>query len=267
MNILMGVLSMNQIGKTIKRLRIAKGDTQEKLAEKLHITCQAVSKWENDAASPDIALLPLIADYFGITIDELLNHKLNSYTYKERFIRLMYHSGVIQFSDNNQYNINTENFTTNAQISKIGECFADLIREKNLSFDVIMGHAYHGIAFSSAAANALYQKYNQTVSYCYDRKTPDSRGRNICGYTPKNGDKIIVIDDMIGSGSSLENMFEYLTSELGADIVAVITIIDTQALRDEEKMGSAYIQQKYNTKVYTLVTDEDIRAAQARYIL
>ena len=80
-------------------------------------------------------------------------------------------------------------------------------------------------------------------------------------------DKIIVIDDMIGSGRSLENMFEYLTSELGADIIAVIAIIDTQALRDERKMGSAYIQQKYKTKVYTLITDEDIRAAQARFIL
>ena len=38
---------MNQIGKIIKRLRVSKGDSQEKLAENLHISCQAVSKWEN----------------------------------------------------------------------------------------------------------------------------------------------------------------------------------------------------------------------------
>ena len=179
----------------------------------------------------------------------------------------MYHSGVIKFSDNNKYTINTENFTTNAQISKIGECFADFIRENKLSFDVIMGHAYHGIAFSASTANALYQKYNQTVSYCFDRKMPDSRGRNICGYIPQKGDKIIVIDDMIGSGKSLERVLDYLLFEFGVEIVAVISIVDMQTLRDGNKSGSAYIQQKYNTKIYTLVTDEDIRVAKARYVL
>ena len=46
--------------------------TQEQLAEKLGITAQAVSKWENDQSCPDIAMLPQLAEIFGVSIDSLL---------------------------------------------------------------------------------------------------------------------------------------------------------------------------------------------------
>jgi len=49
--------------------------TQEQLAEKLGITAQAVSKWENDISCPDISILPKLADIFGVTIDELLGRE------------------------------------------------------------------------------------------------------------------------------------------------------------------------------------------------
>lgn len=59
------------IGKQIKTLRLAKGITQEELAQYLGVSFQAVSKWETETSTPDIALLPNIAVFFGITIDEL----------------------------------------------------------------------------------------------------------------------------------------------------------------------------------------------------
>lgn len=138
---------MHNIGKTIKRLRLSKGDTQEKLAEALHVSCQAVSKWENGLAVPDIALLPCLADYFAVTIDELMNYKLRAYTNRERFVRLLAQSGVLTCTDGQQYRINTENLGTNAQIVKIGECFADLIRENRLSYDGIIGSPITGYLF------------------------------------------------------------------------------------------------------------------------
>lgn len=60
-----------EIGKKIRDLRVAKGITQEILAEVLSVSPQAVSKWETGSASPDIQLLPELAIYFGVTIDEL----------------------------------------------------------------------------------------------------------------------------------------------------------------------------------------------------
>lgn len=62
----------NQIGRQIAENRRAKGLTQEQLAEEFGVSPQAVSKWENGASCPDILILPQLADFFGITVDELL---------------------------------------------------------------------------------------------------------------------------------------------------------------------------------------------------
>jgi transcriptional regulator with XRE-family HTH domain/predicted membrane protein len=59
------------LGKRIAALRKEKGMTQEQLAEKVGVSAQAVSKWENDASCPDITLLPLLGDILGVSVDEL----------------------------------------------------------------------------------------------------------------------------------------------------------------------------------------------------
>lgn len=61
------------IGNRISQFRKEKGITQEEMAEKLGVTPQAVSKWENDISYPDILLLPQIAKMLGVTVDELLS--------------------------------------------------------------------------------------------------------------------------------------------------------------------------------------------------
>jgi len=58
----------------LKELRKNKNVSQEKFAEYLGVSYQAVSKWENGVTSPDILLLPDIARYYGITVDELLRN-------------------------------------------------------------------------------------------------------------------------------------------------------------------------------------------------
>lgn len=66
---------METLGKRIGQLRRAKGIKQDELAEKLGVTPQAVSKWENDISCPDISLLPRLAQLLGVTTDELLSGK------------------------------------------------------------------------------------------------------------------------------------------------------------------------------------------------
>lgn len=60
------------LGKRIAAFRKGMGLTQEQLADQLGITAQAVSKWENDQSCPDISVLPLLADIFGVSTDILL---------------------------------------------------------------------------------------------------------------------------------------------------------------------------------------------------
>lgn len=63
------------IGNRIAKLRKEKGMSQENLAEKMGVSSQAVSKWENDASCPDISSLPELAKILGVTVDELLTGK------------------------------------------------------------------------------------------------------------------------------------------------------------------------------------------------
>lgn len=65
----------NTIGNKISSLRKEKRITQEEIAEKLGVTPQAVSKWENDISYPDILLLPKLATILGVTVDDLLSEK------------------------------------------------------------------------------------------------------------------------------------------------------------------------------------------------
>jgi DNA-binding XRE family transcriptional regulator len=65
---------MKSIGRKIKELRRSKGMSQKDIADKLGVTSQAVSKWENDSSLPEMTMLPDIAALFGIQIDDLFEY-------------------------------------------------------------------------------------------------------------------------------------------------------------------------------------------------
>lgn len=67
----------NSFSSTIKNLRKQRDLTQEQIAEALGISCQAISKWETNLSFPDITLLPIISDYFGVSVDYLLGHDIS----------------------------------------------------------------------------------------------------------------------------------------------------------------------------------------------
>ena len=67
------ITSSETLGRRIARLRLARTATQERLAKELNVSPQAVSKWENDINYPDISLLPDLARFLGVSVDELLS--------------------------------------------------------------------------------------------------------------------------------------------------------------------------------------------------
>lgn len=97
-------------GKRFQELRKKHQYTQEDIANKLNITPQAVSKWENDISAPDITLLKEISDIFNITIDELLGNTTNSVKYVEENQRKDINKMLLKInivsSDGDKVNVN-----------------------------------------------------------------------------------------------------------------------------------------------------------------
>ena len=126
-------------------------------------------------------------------------------------------------------------------------------------YDVIMGLAYHGVAFSASTACSMFNKYGITVDYCYDRKVPDSRGRIICGHTLKDGEKVVIVDDLMSTGQTMCERIERLKEVADIDVIAVVVIAD---LTDDEAraqgMGAQMLEEKYGAKVYSIITEKDV---------
>ena len=264
---------MNVIGENIKKLRKAKGMTQEELAEAVQVSFQAVSKWENGGL-PDVEMLPAIATVFGVTIDELMGFKLNAYTDKERFVRLMVDAGVLKKGQfdikgvTKNFYIDSENFTTNIHLAKLGEFFADLIMEAHIEFDCIVGLAYHGLSFSAVTAMALANKYGVTVNYCHDRLKPDNHGRFICGHTPENGERIVIIDDLIGTGKTVAERIEKFREIADIKVSAIVAIVDSyEKSLDDSQNGAKLLSERYGAKILTAITGDDITHAINRGIV
>lgn len=67
------------IGRNIYTLRKEKQITQAQLAEKLGVSEQAISKWENEQCAPDVSMFPILAEFFGVSIDRLFGYYMNSH--------------------------------------------------------------------------------------------------------------------------------------------------------------------------------------------
>lgn len=116
-----------EFGTKIKTLRNKRGITQEALAKAMGVTPQTVSKWENDVTMPDVALLPELSVFFGVTIDELFS--LNAEKQMERIDNRIYESGLISEAEATQMEENLREF---AKVSEHKAKALSLIAELHL---------------------------------------------------------------------------------------------------------------------------------------
>ena len=127
---------MKTIGKKIKQVRRDKGLSQNELAEVLGVTGQAVSKWESDTSQPDIGLLPDLAAYFGVAIDDLFEYsKEKQYEKIENTIvtqRTISNWEFVQFERFllNEIENNSENYDAINLIANLYEFYAADMEQK-----------------------------------------------------------------------------------------------------------------------------------------
>lgn len=248
---------MELIGTKIQTLRKNKNMTQAQLAQVLAVSSQSVSKWENHLSAPDISLLPIIARFFGITMDELFNYRLDALNYRERFIRFMADNGVLQFGEFqlqsgriSPYFINTGNYKSASQISKLGEFYAECIREHNVESNLLAGNTHREIPIMIATSMALFNRYGIDIHYSIDGavgKKMDAR------------DKVTLIKDTLTSGNTLHANLDAIRNNTGKCVSDVIVSVD----RMEKSASSAWsarceLERMHEIKIHAIVTVEDI---------
>ena len=245
---------MNQIGTRIHTLRKNKNLTQAQLAEALSVSAQSVSKWENNMSAPDISLLPVIARFFGITMDELFGYRLDALNYKERFIRFMADNAVLQFGSFHlrsgrisPYFINTGNYKSASQISKLGGFYSECMRRNNVESNLLAGNTRREIPIVLATSMALFEKYGADMNYTLDGDV---------GKKPESGDMATLIKDTLTSGAALKASLEN-SHEL--HVTDVLVSVDRME-RGENSTWSARheIEMTYGVRIHAIVTLDDI---------
>lgn len=256
---------MEMIGRKIRALRKNKNMTQEQLAEVLSVSSQAVSKWENNISVPDIGLLPVIARYFGITMDEFFNYRLDALNYKERFIRFMVDNGVLKFGEFrlqsgrlSPYFIHTGNYRSGAQISKLGEFYAECIRENNVQTNVLFANTWNEIPLMIAANMILYSKYGIDIDYCINKEESLRKGV-VIGKRPAARDQMTVVKDTLTSGNTLRATLQELRNTVNMDTLHVIVSVDRMEIgKHKTETARHQIEKEFGVKIFSIVTLWDI---------
>ncbi len=192
-------------------------------------------------------------------------------TYKENFIRFMVESGVLTFGDftlksgrKAPYFINTGNYKTGAQLSRLGRYYAECIVDNQIQAQTLFGPAYKGIPLCVSAAIALSEQYGREVSFCFDRKEEKDHGEggSFVGKKLCDGEKVVIIEDVMTSGKALREVLPKLRAAAKIEITGMVITVDRmeKALdSDISAVQSAY--RDFGVPVYSIVNMNDIIAA------
>ena len=189
-------------------------------------------------------------------------------TYKEEFVKFMVDSGVLTFGEFTlksgriaPYFINAGNYKTGAQLAKLGGFYAECIKDNNIDVETLFGPAYKGIPLAVSATVALYNKFGIDVSYCFDRKEAKDHGEGgmFVGKTLQDGEKVVIIDDVMTSGKAMRESLPKLKSAADVNVTGMVITVDRMEKglnTDDSAVQEVY--KEFGVKVYSIVTINDI---------
>ncbi|MDR1292824.1 MAG: orotate phosphoribosyltransferase [Clostridiales Family XIII bacterium] len=202
--------------------------------------------------------------------------------YKQDFITFMIDAGALKFGDftlksgrRSPYFINTGAFDTGDKIARLGFYYAARIKEAMDAGDVpggittVFGPAYKGIPIAVATAAALANEYGEDIGYAFNRKEVKDHGEGggFVGRAPKDGDRIVVVDDVITAGTAAREVVPLIRSAADVDIPGLFISVD----RMERGKGTGglsavdEVRAGLGVPVYPIVTVKEILGA-APYI-
>lgn len=188
---------------------------------------------------------------------------------KIEFIEFMMSADVLRFGDfttksgrKTPYFVNTGNYKTGLQSSKLGEFYAHCVKEAvGDGFDAMFGPAYKGIPLATSVAGALARNYGIDKPFFFNRKEVKDHGEggNLVGYQPKDNDRVIIIEDVITAGTAIRETMPVL---FGAAKVSVsdmfISVNRCEVGQNPGKTAVMEVKEEFGINVHSIVDVTDI---------
>ena len=190
--------------------------------------------------------------------------------YKQEFIHFMVDSDVLKFGEftlksgrKSPFFMNAGAYVTGSQLKKLGEYYAKAIHDTyGDDFDVLFGPAYKGIPLSVVPAIAYSELYGKEVRYCADRHEEKDHGADkgsFLGSKLKDGDRVIMIEDVTTSGKSMEETVPKVRGAADVTIVGLIVSLNRMEVgKGGEKCALDEIKDLYGFDTAAIVTMEEV---------
>lgn len=194
--------------------------------------------------------------------------------YKKEFIDFMVECQVLKFGSftlksgrQSPFFMNAGAYVTGSQLARLGEFYAKAIHDNfGDDIDVFFGPAYKGIPLAVVTAVAYSNLYGKEIKYCSDRKEEKDHGADkgaLLGYKIKDGDKIVIIEDVTTSGKSIDETYPKIKAQEtvpgGIKIVGeIVSLNRMEKAADSEKSALETITEKYGFPAKAIVTMQDV---------
>ncbi len=188
--------------------------------------------------------------------------------YKQEFIEFMVDSQVLKFGEfilksgrKSPFFMNAGLYVTGAQLEKLGEYYAKAIHENyGEDFDVLFGPAYKGIPLSVATTMAFHRLYGKEIRYCSNRKEAKDHGDAgiLLGSPIKDGDKVVIIEDVTTSGKSIEETFPIIQAQGNVEIVGLMVSLNRMERGKGTQSALDEIKEKYGFNTNAIVTMAEV---------
>ena len=189
---------------------------------------------------------------------------------KKEFIDFMADAGVLTFGDfttksgrKTPYFVNTGNYKTGMHISALGDYYAELVVASGEQFDALYGPAYKGITLAAATASSLYRNHTIDIPYFFNRKEVKDHGEggSLIGYKPKDGDRIIIIEDVVTAGTSVRESLQLLKATADVTITALFVSVDRMERGTGKLTTLDQLNKEHGINVYSIINARDIIAS------
>ena len=188
---------------------------------------------------------------------------------KKEFIEFMMSADVLRFGEFttksgrlSPYFVNTGNYRTGAQIATLGKFYAQCIMDNcGDNFDAMFGPAYKGIPLVTAAAASLSRDFNIDKPYFFNRKEAKDHGEggSLVGYKPQDGDRVIIIEDVITAGTAVRETVPVLQAAAKVSIPDMfISVNRCEVGQHAGKTAVMEVKAEFGINVHAIITVADI---------